>query len=125
MGSIKKLVLWTKLRYSRQQKLKSNSLVKRALLDNFMIAKHFFNSIACVTQPFLKKHQKHGRLIPSMYEDLETVTKKILKIFIESSVISLTVCSYLVTYAFQSKSTLYSCLNVRNSMLETGAISEV
>ena len=37
----------------------------------------------------------------------------------------LTVCSDHVTYAFQSESTLYICLNVKNSLLETGAISEV
>ena len=34
---------------------------------------------------------------------------------------ALTVCSRHVTYAFQSESTLYSCLNVKNSLLETGA----
>ena len=39
--------------------------------------------------------------------------------------VSLTVCSYHVTHAFQSESTLYSCLNVKNSLLETGAKSEV
>ena len=32
----------------------------------------------------------------------------------------MTVCSYPVTYAFQSESTLYGCLNVK-----TGAMSEV
>ena len=37
----------------------------------------------------------------------------------------MTVCSYHVAYAFQSESTLYSCLNVKNSLLETGAISEI
>ena len=33
-----------------------------------------------------------------------------------------TVCSYQVTYMFQSKSTLSSCLNVKNPLLGTGAI---
>ena len=36
----------------------------------------------------------------------------------------LTVCSCHVTYAFQSESTLYSCLNVKNSLLEADAKSE-
>ena len=31
---------------------------------------------------------------------------------------------YHVMYVSQSESTLYSCLNVRNSLPETGAISE-
>ena len=39
--------------------------------------------------------------------------------------VSVSVCSYQVTYAFQSESTLYSCLNSRNSLLEAGAKSEV
>ena len=37
----------------------------------------------------------------------------------------LTVCSYHVTFEFQSESTLYSCLNVKNSLLEAGTKSEV
>ena len=37
---------------------------------------------------------------------------------------NLTVCSCHVTYAFQSESTLYICLNV-NSLFEAGAKSEV
>ena len=39
--------------------------------------------------------------------------------------VHLTICCYHVTYAFQSESTLYTGLNVKNSLLETGAISEV
>ena len=38
---------------------------------------------------------------------------------------TLTVCSYHVTYAFQSESTLYSCLNAKELLLETGAKSEI
>ena len=37
----------------------------------------------------------------------------------------MTACSYHVTYAFQSESTLYSCLNVKEPLLEAGAKSEV
>ena len=37
----------------------------------------------------------------------------------------LTACSCHVTYAFQSDSTLFSCLNVKNSLLEAGAKSEI
>ena len=37
----------------------------------------------------------------------------------------MTVCIYRVTYAFQIESTLYSCLNVKELLLETGAKSEV
>ena len=37
----------------------------------------------------------------------------------------LTVCFYHARYAFQSDSTLYSCLNVNNSLLETGAIFKI
>ena len=33
----------------------------------------------------------------------------------------LTVCSYPVTCAFQKESTIYSCLNSRNSLLKAGA----
>ena len=36
-----------------------------------------------------------------------------------------TVCFCHVTYAFQSESTLYTCLNVRNFLIEAGAKSEV
>ena len=36
----------------------------------------------------------------------------------------MTVCSCHVTYAFESESTLYSCLMSRNSLLEAGAKSE-
>ena len=38
---------------------------------------------------------------------------------------NMTVCSCHVKYVFQTESTLYSCLNVRNSLLEAGAKSEV
>ena len=42
--------------------------------------------------------------------------------------VHLTVCSYHVTYAFQSESTLYSCLNVKEllarSMREIGNLSD-
>ena len=48
-------------------------------------------------------------------------TPLILKIISECSFI-LTACSCHVTYAFQSESTLYSCLNA--SLLEAGAKSE-
>ena len=37
----------------------------------------------------------------------------------------ITVCSCHFMYAFQSESTLYICLNIKNSLLETGAKSEV
>ena len=36
---------------------------------------------------------------------------------------AMTVCSYHVMYAFQSESTIYSCLNVKE--LHAGTISEV
>ena len=45
-------------------------------------------------------------------------------ITIKANWLSLTVCSYHVTYALQSESTLYSCLNFKE-LLETGAKSEV
>ena len=38
--------------------------------------------------------------------------------------VHLTVCSCHVTYMFQSESTLYSCLNVKELLLEAGAKSE-
>ena len=41
------------------------------------------------------------------------------------SQIILTACSYHVTNVFQSKSTLCTCLRVKESMLETSEISEV
>ena len=37
----------------------------------------------------------------------------------------MTVCYYHITYAFQSESTLYSCLNVKELFAETWMISEV
>ena len=36
-----------------------------------------------------------------------------------NSSIHLTVCSYHVTYAFQSESTLYSCLNVKELLAQS------
>ena len=45
----------------------------------------------------------------------ESITINIAKIFkqVQKDNFYLTVCSYHVTYAFQSESTLYSCLNVK------------
>ena len=37
----------------------------------------------------------------------------------------MTVCSYHVTYTFQSESTFYSCVNVKELLLEANAKSEV
>ena len=50
---------------------------------------------------------------------------KIRKKFIIFVSTKLIVCSYHVTYAFQSESTLYSSLNVKNSLLEADMKSEV
>ena len=36
-----------------------------------------------------------------------------------------TVCSYRATYAFEIESTLCSCLNVENALLDTDVVSEV
>ena len=47
------------------------------------------------------------------------------KIPASSNKICQTVCSFNVRYAFQSEWTLYSCLNVKNTVLEVGAKSEV
>ena len=38
--------------------------------------------------------------------------------------VHLTIFSYYVTFVFHNESTLYSCLSVRNSLLETGAKPE-
>ena len=49
--------------------------------------------------------------------------KNIFQIYFQMSNL-LTVCSYHVTYAIQSESTLYICLNIKE-LLETGGIFEV
>ena len=43
-------------------------------------------------------------------DDTTDFSWKLLKLLLD---LLLTVCSYHVTYAFQSESTLYSCLNVK------------
>ena len=50
-----------------------------------------------------------------------TWKKTLFNIFVTR--VYLTVCSYHVTCAFQSESTLYSCLNFKELLPETGAIS--
>ena len=60
--------------------------------------------------------------------EIETATYFLLHCpLFQSGRQSLTVCFYHVTYAFQSESAVYSCLNVKEllALLETGAISEV
>ena len=39
--------------------------------------------------------------------------------------ITMTACYYHITYTFQGESSLCSCFNVKESLLEKGAISEV
>ena len=82
------------------------------------------NLLHCNIQLYLSKKKIQSSLSLSR-NTTETPVQKRLHASIFQSILVVTVCSCHVTYAFQSESTLYSCLNVKNSLLETGAKSEV
>ena len=89
------LCLYRKRRLLTRHKLKQKSFQKLRMRD--------------------VKHEVHTFRLT-----FELLAEKILM-----ALINLTVCYYHVTYAFLSESTLYICLNVKDILLETGAISEV
>ena len=65
-----------------------------------------------IKEYFLKKL---GNVEADIYSYTQVDTKMNFATFLEfmQNRISITVCYYHVTYAFQSESTLYSCLNVK------------
>ena len=54
-----------------------------------------------------------SRFLSKFCVTLQCHESKLLCTFLAQAIYTLTVCFYHVTYAFQSESTLYSCLNVK------------
>ena len=70
-----------------------------------------------IHNPLVRK-RKHSTIWPNWPNDFA-------ELWVLICTLHLTVCSCHVMYTFPSEFTLYICLNVKNSLLETDAISEV
>ena len=70
-------------------------------------------AVAPVHRHVMVKYWNWRRKFKWLQLDSNLQTGQIIELCCEYLSVRLTVCSYHVTYAFQSKSTLHSCLNVK------------
>ena len=79
---------WENLPPSRQAKSKSFLNVQEAVKDSLKLLKlYYFSFTASLMEPYLLAYQTHKPMIPFMCNDLENLSKNLLKLFIKPEVI--------------------------------------
>ena len=80
---------WNKLPKSKQPSSKSYMEVKDRVDDKLITAKlSFFNCVASIVEPFLKKYQCDKPMIPFMYTDLKSLIQSLLELVVKQDVLS-------------------------------------
>ena len=80
---------WNKLPKSKQPSSKSYMAVKDRVDDKLITAKlSFFNFVASLVEPFLKKYQCDKPMIPFMYTDLKSLIQSLLELVVKQDVLS-------------------------------------
>ena len=79
---------WENLPPSRQAKSKSFLNVQEAVKDSLKLLKlYYFSFTASLMEPYLLAYQTDQPMIPFMCNDLENLSKNLLKLFIKPEVI--------------------------------------
>ena len=79
---------WEKLPPSKRPKSESFLNVQEAVKDSLKSLKlYFFSFIASLMEPYLRAYQTDKPMIPFMCNDLEKLSKNLLKLFIKPEVI--------------------------------------
>ena len=84
----KLLTFWKSLPKSKRQKCKSYETLKVAFDDHLMIPKlQFFNYVANIVEPFLRKYQTEQPMVPFLFFNLKYTVTKLFEIIIKSEVL--------------------------------------
>ena len=80
---------WKKLPKLKQPSSKSCMAVKDRVDDKLITAKlSFFNFVASLVEPLLKKYQCDKPMIPFTYTDLKSLTQNLLELVVKQYVLS-------------------------------------
>ena len=78
---------WDSLPKSKRPSSKSYDTLKAVLDDKLMPAKlHFFDHIASIIEPYLKRYQTDKPMVPFMYHDLKDIVYQVLEIIVKPAV---------------------------------------
>ena len=84
----KLLTFWKSLPKSKRPKCKSYETLKVAFDDHLMIPKlQFFNYVANIVEPFLRKYQTDQPMVPFLFFDLKDTVTKLFEIIIKPEVL--------------------------------------
>ena len=83
-------IFWDSLPKSKRPSSKRYHILKAALDDKLMPVKlHFFEHIACITEPYIKRYQTENPMVPFLYYDLNDIIYQLLEIIAKPAVLDI------------------------------------